>query len=42
MKQSVPLLATHLRVGIAQDETDCSEKVTLPRAIASNDHIVLW
>lgn len=42
MKESIPLLATHLRIGVAEDESDCGEEVTLPRAIASNDHVVLW
>ena len=42
MKKSIPLLATHLRVGITEDESDSGEEVALSRAIAANDHIVLW
>ena len=42
VKESIPLLATHLRIGVAEDESDSGEEVTLSRAIASNDHIVLW
>lgn len=42
MKESIPLLAAHLRVSITEDETDSGEEVALSRAIASNDHIMLW
>lgn len=31
-----------MRVSVAEDESDSGEEVALPRAIASNDHIVLW
>lgn len=42
MKESIPLLTAHLRVSITEDETDSGEEVALSRAIASNDHIMLW
>jgi hypothetical protein len=40
MKKSLPLLATHLRVCIAQNETNGGEKVTLARTVTADDDIV--
>lgn len=40
VKQSLTLLASHLSVCIAEDETNCGEEVTLARAIATDDNIV--
>jgi len=41
MKQSLPLFLAHLRVCIAEYEADRREEVTLARAIAPNNDIVL-
>lgn len=40
MKKSLSLLATHLRVCIAQNEPNSGEKVTLARTVTANDDIV--
>lgn len=41
MKQSLSFLLAHLSVGIAKHEPNCRKKVTLARAIAPNDDIML-
>ena len=41
MEERTSLLATHLCVRIAEYESDCSEEITLPRAVAPHDDIVL-
>ena len=41
MKQGLSLFATHLSVGIAQDEADGGEEVALARAIATDDDIAV-
>lgn len=40
MQKSLPLLATHLCICIAQDEPNGSEEVALAGAIAPHDHVV--
>jgi hypothetical protein len=40
VQESLSLLAAHLSVGIAQNESDGGEKVTLSGTIATNDNIV--
>lgn len=40
MKKSLSLLATHLCVCIAQNETNSGEKVTLARTVTADDDIV--
>jgi hypothetical protein len=42
MQESLTLLAAHLSVGIAQNESNSGEEVTLARTITTNDNIVLW
>jgi len=42
MNESLPLLAPHLRVSIAEDKPDGGEEITLPRAIATDNDIELW
>lgn len=41
MQESLPLLPTHMSVGIAEDKANGREEVTLPRPIAAHDDIVL-
>jgi hypothetical protein len=41
VQKSLSLLATHLSVGIAQNESDGGEEVALARTIATDDNIVL-
>jgi len=41
MKKRLPLLSSHLSVGITENELYSLEEVTLPRAIAPNNDIVL-
>jgi hypothetical protein len=40
MKERLPLLSSHLSVGIAEDKLDSLEEVTFPRAVASDNDIV--
>ena len=40
VKKSLALFATHLRIGIAQDESNGRKEVRLPRTIPSYNHIV--
>lgn len=42
MNESLPLLTPHLRISIAENESNGGEKVTLPGAIATNNYIELW
>jgi hypothetical protein len=39
MEKSLPLFAAHVGVGIAEHESDCSEKVTLSRPVTPDDDI---
>lgn len=39
MNESLTLFATHLRIRIAEDETNGGEEVTLARTIATHDYI---
>lgn len=41
MQQGLSLFATHLGVGIAEDESDGGEEVALAGTIAADDDIVL-
>ena len=41
MQESLPLLAAHLRVCIAEHEADGRKEITLPRAITTDNYIVL-
>jgi len=41
MKKRLPLFSSHLSVGITEDELYSLEEVTLPRAIAADNNIVL-
>jgi hypothetical protein len=41
VEEALSLLATHLSVGIAEDEADGSEEVTLSRAIATDNDVCL-
>jgi hypothetical protein len=42
MNESLPLLASHLRISIAENEANSGEKVALPRAIATDNDIEFW
>jgi hypothetical protein len=42
VKQSLALFPSHLRVGIAQNEANSGEKITLSRTIAADNDIVFW
>lgn len=42
MKQGLSLFPAHLRVGIAEHESNCGEEVTLAGAISPDDDIMLW
>ena len=42
MEKSAALFAPHLSIGIAEHEADSGEEVTLARAVAPNDYVVLW
>lgn len=42
MQQSLALFSTEVGVGIAQDESNRGEEVTLAGTIATDDNIVLW
>lgn len=42
MKKSLSLFPAKVGVGIAEDETDRREEITLARTIAADDDIVLW
>jgi hypothetical protein len=39
VEKRLALFATHLRVGIAEDETDGGEEIALSRTIATNDDV---
>lgn len=41
MEEALPLLATHLGIGIAEDEADGGEEVALSGAIAADDDVGL-
>ena len=40
MKESLALLATHLRICIAEDESNGGEEIAFAGSIATDDHIV--
>ena len=40
MEQSRPLLTSELCVGVAEDESNCCEEVTLARSIAADNDIM--
>ncbi len=42
MKKGAPLFPSHLCVGIAKDESDGGEEITLSGAIATHNHVVFW
>jgi hypothetical protein len=42
VQQSLSLLSAKVSVCIAKDESNGREEVTLPRTIATDDHIVFW
>ena len=42
MKKCLSLFSSHLSIGIAEDELYGLEEITLSRAIAPNNDVVLW
>lgn len=42
MKESLSLFPAKMGVGIAEDETNRREEITLARTIAADDDIVFW
>lgn len=42
MDKSLPLLASHLRISITEDEPDGCEEVAFPGAIATDYYIQFW
>jgi hypothetical protein len=42
MEKSLPFLASHLCVGIAKNETNSGEKITLAGTVTADDNIVFW
>jgi hypothetical protein len=41
VKKGLTLLSAHMSVGIAEDEANGREEITLPRPIAADDDIML-
>lgn len=40
MQKRLPFLATHLSIGITEDELNCFEEIALSRAITANNDIM--
>ena len=39
MDEGLPLLASHLRIGVAENETNSGKEIALPRSIAADDNV---